>query len=160
MLTPKQRQKRLMQSLDIAGDIPSIFDDSTLVNPKIGQFVDFFDEDQKQFSGKIVRISKDQWRNIIIDYGVPGRTNIILPSRLTKLINLGKAQIREPKIRIGCQECINNNCNQVKSVADISELYDCKPDITEDNQVKCCFFCSKRKNCDNPCEYSVDWKEE
>ncbi len=160
MLTHKQREKRAMQGADIAGDLPSIFDEKELIEPKLGHRVEFLDEELKQFSGKVRRIYDDQWRSIVIDYGVEGRSHIILPSKLTALIKQGKARIVVPQVKIGCSDCKDTFCGQVNSKDDIEELYGCEPDIVDGIKVKCCYFCSKRKNCEDPCEHSKNWKVE
>jgi len=91
MLSPKQKELRAAQAEDMNGEMESIFGQGSGIVPKVGDGIIF--KDTPEFNGIVDKISNDQWQNIMIDYGVPGRAHILLPSKLKTLVQMGKCSI-------------------------------------------------------------------
>lgn len=57
----------------------------------VGDRVEFTDD--PEHSGVVTRISNDQWKNVSIDYGVPGRSHILFMYKIAELVRKGKATV-------------------------------------------------------------------
>jgi hypothetical protein len=57
----------------------------------VGDRIDFIDD--PEHSGVVTKISNDQWKNVSIDYGVPGRSHILFMYKIAELVRKEKAII-------------------------------------------------------------------
>lgn len=60
----------------------------------VGDRVKFVDD--PDHNGTVTRITTDQWKNVSIDYGVPGRAHILFMYKIAEMVRRGKATVTSP----------------------------------------------------------------